>query len=145
MDPETFWNKFSELSGITVAYQAWSFGVEADALAALVLQGEKTATASAYPLYEVEKEALPKVDEYSVILNSQQEAVCIVKNTKVSIRSFDEVSENHAFKEGEGDKSLTYWRKIHQQLFTEWLAEADLVFTEKMPVVCEEFEVVYPE
>ncbi|WP_161979215.1 ASCH domain-containing protein [Streptococcus sp. S784/96/1] len=123
---------------------AWAFGAEPDELAQLVLAGTKTATASAYDLYQLENEPLPKVGTYDVVLDSQDEAVCIIEITKVSVVPFNEVSSDHAFKEGEGDKSLAYWRQVHQDLFTQWLGECDLTFTENSKIVLEEFRVVYP-
>lgn len=124
-------------------YDAWAFGVDADALAHLVLTGEKTATASAYPLYELEGEPLPEEGEYSVILDSGDHAVCVIQTTKVSVVPFCRVTAEHAYKEGEGDRSLGYWRKVHEKVFSQWLAEAGLEFTPDMRVVCEEFAVVY--
>ena len=32
---------------------------------------------------------------------------------------FDEVSKEHAYKEGEGDRSLAYWRDVHEDFFAE--------------------------
>ena len=84
-------------------FDAWAFGVEADLLADLVLKGEKTATASAYDLYSLEDEPLPQEGTFDVILDSQNQAVCIVEITKVSGRILNQVSAEHAFKEGEGD------------------------------------------
>lgn len=46
--------------------------------------------------------------------------------------------------EGEGDKSLAYWRQVHEEFFTEWLEEAGLTFTPDSKVVLEEFRKVYP-
>ncbi|WP_153992207.1 ASCH domain-containing protein, partial [Streptococcus suis] len=43
------------------------------------------------------------------------------------------------------EKSLIHWRQVHEELFTIWLAEAGLTFTDDMLVVCEEFELVYPK
>ena len=57
---------------------------------------------------------------------------------------FCQVSADHAFKEGEGDKSLTYWQQVHQAFFTECLAEAGLEFSQESGVVLEEFRKVYP-
>ena len=124
-------------------YEAWAFGVEADLLAHLVAIGEKTATASAYPLYELENEPLPKKGAYSVILDSNDNAVCIIQTQKVTIVPFNEVTTEHAYKEGEGDKSLGYWREVHEKFFSECLNEAGLKFTSNMKVVCEEFSVVF--
>ena len=47
-----------------------------------------------------------------------------------------------ASKEGEGDRSLEYWRTVHRRFFTEELQEPGLPFDEKLELVCEEFEVV---
>ena len=56
---------------------------------------------------------------------------------------FRDVSEDHAYKEGEGDRSLAYWRQVHEELFTKWLAEIGLSFSPESKVVLEEFQVVY--
>ena len=120
-----------------------AFGAEQDLLAHLVVTGEKTATASAYPLYELENEPLPKVGSYSVILDSKNNAVCIIQTKKVTVVPFCDVSAEHAYKEGEGDKTLDYWREVHEKVFTQWLNECGLKFTKDMKVVCEEFSVAY--
>ena len=129
--------------GSSAGCDAWAFGDKADELAELVVQGIKTATSSAYALYEIDGEALPEVGEYSVILDSHDNARCVIKTTRVYVTSFDKVSEAHACKEGEGDRSLAYWREVHEKFFTDCLSEAGLTFSEKMEVVCEEFEIVY--
>ena len=131
-------------SGLEGEYEAWSFGGDPDGLAALVFSGKKTATASAFPCYEEEGEPLPEPGEYSVILDSRDEAICIIKTTKVYITPFNEVTERHARMEGEGDLSLKYWREVHRDFFIGELAEIGRSFTEDMPVVCEEFERAYP-
>lgn len=145
MTAAALWAEFQQIAPIDVEYEAWNFGVGADGLAALVMSGVKTATASAYPLYEVDAEPIPVVGEYSVILDSKEEAVCIIRTSKVTVLPFSEVGADHAFREGEGDKSLAYWRAVHEAFFTDEMVAAGLVFTEAMPVVCEEFEVVYPK
>ena len=144
MTAEELWREFRENSRIEdCEYGAWSFGVEPDLLAMLVSSGEKTATASAYPLYELENEPLPEAGAYDVILDYKGAAVCIVQTAKVSVVPFDAVTAEHAYKEGEGDKSLAFWREVHEKVFTEWMKEAGLQFTNDMKVVCEEFVVVY--
>lgn len=144
MTAEELWKKFQAEKGISEGdYEAWQFGGEPDLLAELVDRGIKTATASAYPLYEIEGEPLPEPVGYDVILNSNGEAVCIIRTTKVYVRKFSEIEAEHAYKEGEGDRSLDYWRSIHKDFFTKELAEYGLAFDEEMKVVCEEFELVY--
>lgn len=124
------------------SYESWQFGAKANELAKLVADGTKTATSSAFVLYG-DYEPLPKKDEYSIILDSNNEAICIIKTTKVYLERFSSISSEYALKEGEGDKSLAYWKKAHREFFTKELAEAGLEFDEDMIVVCEEFELVY--
>ena len=145
MTPQEMWNAYKQINpSIGDEIDAWAFGVEPDLLADLVLKGEKTATASAYDLYALEDESLPQEGKFDVILDSQNQAVCIVEITKVSVQPFNQVSAQHAFKEGEGDKTLAYWRQVHEGCFAEWLREAGLTFTPESKVVLEEFRKVYP-
>lgn len=144
MTEKELWKEFITKNNIDdCEYEAWSFGAEPDLLAELVASGEKTATSSAYPLYALENEPLSKVGVYDVILDSKGEAVCVIQTKKVYVIPFKEVTAEHAYKEGEGDKSLDFWRKVHEKFFTECMEEVDLKFTSDMEVVCEEFEVVY--
>ena len=138
MTAEELWKQ----SGLTGEYEAWGFGTDADYLAELVKTGKKTATSSAHIFYEIEDEELPKEGEMSIILDSADEAVCIIKTTKVYVVPFNQVTEDHAAKEGEGDCSLEYWRKVHREFFTEELKEIEKEFEENMLVVCEEFVVL---
>ena len=139
MTAEEMW----KASGLTGEYEAWSFGGDPDGLANLVARGIKTATCSAYELYEIEGEALPEIGERSVILDSKENAICIIETTKVYLKRFDEVAADHAFKEGEGDRSLTYWRKVHRDFFEGEMKTVGRHFDEKMMLVCEEFGVIY--
>ena len=145
MTPQEMWNAYKKINpSIGDEIDAWAFGLEPDLLADLVLRGEKTATASAYDLYALEAESLPQEGTFDVSLDSQNQAVCIVEITRVSVQPFSQVSAQHAFKEGEGDKSLAYWRQVHEDFFTDCLGEAGLTFTPEIKVVLEEFRKVYP-
>ncbi|MFS9341313.1 ASCH domain-containing protein [Streptococcus australis] len=147
MTPQEMWNAYKQINPtIGDEVDAWAFGVDSDLLAELVFKGEKTATASAsaYDPYEVEDEPFPQEGTFDVILDSQDQAVCIVEVTKVSVQPFHQVSADHAFKEGEGDKSLPYWRQVHEDFFKACLGEAGLTFTPESKVVLEEFRKVYP-
>ena len=122
MTAEQMWHAYCESSGVSeqTPYSAWAFcggGAVGDELAQLVLAGTKTATASALA-FELEKEPLPKVGEYSVILLDSGEAAGVICDTKVTLVPFDEVSGAHAVREGEGDRSLAYWKKVHREAFT---------------------------
>ena len=124
---------------------AWHYsGEDGDRLAELTARGIKTATSSAYPVYEAVGETLPRSGEYSVVTRRDGTAVCVVYTSKVYVIPYKDVSEAHAWREGEGDRSLSYWRKVHQAFFTECLEQQGLLFSEEMSVVCEEFSRVFP-
>ena len=144
MTAEELWNEYAQKAGIEhTDYEAWTFGDAADDLAALVVSGRKTATASAFPLYELEQEPLPQEGEYSVILDSREQAVCVIRTERVYTVPFREVGEEQARREGEGNLSLAYWREVHERFFRQEMEEAGLTFDEDMLVVCEEFSCVY--
>lgn len=144
MDAKTMWEQYAIPKEIVAEYDAWCFGDDADTLAKLVLAGTKTATASAHPIYELEDEELPQEGQYSVVLWRDGGAACIIKTTRVYIVPFSQVSAEQAYREGEGDRSLAYWQKVHRAFFTREMEDAGLTFTEDMKVVCEEFIRVFP-
>lgn len=141
------WQQFVDNRAIDeTKYDSWSFGSNeeiADQLADLVLQGKKSATASLYRLYEIEKETIPRAGEYSVILDGSERERCIIQTTNVKLMAFEEVEASFASKEGEGDLSLSYWKSVHREAFSEELKPYGIPFDEKMLVVLEEFKVVY--
>lgn len=145
MKAQQMWQKFISVCPEyqNQSYQAWSYGVAPDELARLTIEQVKTATASAYEEYAIENEALPQVGTLNIILDANDEAVCITKTIKVSVVPFLEVSEEHAFKEGEGDQSLRYWREVHEAFFEKTYKQSGLAFHDNILVVCEEFEVIY--
>jgi len=147
MNEKEMWDLYIKSNDVkSKAYDAWSFGggpSMANELATLVVNGIKTATTSAYQLYELENSPLPPIGGLNIILDAHNNAVCITETTKVYTCPFLEVSEEHAFKEGEGDKSLKYWRKVHKDFFSRELKAYNLDFDEKMLVVCEEFKVIF--
>lgn len=144
MTAEQMWQAFSYKTGICAEYEAWAFGDDGDHLADLVLRGIKSATCSALALYELDGEPLPEVGQYSVILDSRDQAVCIIQTTRVYQTPFRQITAEHAFREGEGDRSLAYWQKVHEAFFTVELQEAGLSFDRDLMLVCEEFQRLYP-
>ncbi len=60
-------------------------------LAQLVIDGIKTATCSCHIFYELENEPLPTTNDYSIILNSQDEPVAIIKTIEVTVTPMNEV------------------------------------------------------
>ena len=127
-----------------VAPPAWAFGRnpgQADRLLALVVDGTKTATAGARAEYDAEGAPLPQRGELSILLDGAGHPRALIETTAVDVRAFDEVDEEHAHLEGEGDRSLAHWRSAHEQFF----ADGAGGFTPDMDVVLERFRVVFAQ
>jgi uncharacterized protein YhfF len=81
----------------------------ADELLALVIKGVKTATCST--------EDEPNSGERWVVLDGRGEPRCVIESTEVTYRRFNEIDATFAHDEGEGDRSLAYWRGAHRAYF----------------------------
>jgi len=117
---------------------------DANELAQLVLAGEKRATSPSLWWFEANGESIPAEGDLEVVTNWDGEAQCIVETTKVEIVPFNEISEEYAQTEGEGDKSLDYWRHVHWAYYQRELRDTDFDRVEDMPIVCMRFRVVFP-
>ena len=110
----------------------WTFGICTDKLINFVLEDKKTATTS---LYEIDN--LPNVGDISVLTDSDDNNICIVKTKEVIVTEFKNITQDLAKLEGESD-SLDEWRKIHIDYFS----KINSNFTEDTKVMFEIFEVV---
>ena len=70
--------------------------------------------------------------------------VCVIRTTEVRIQPLDQVDAAFAWDEGEGDRSLTYWRDAHIGFFIRMCAARGEVFGEEMETVLERFAMVWP-
>ena len=159
-DIDAFWERaqrHAELGGVpgymgveplsVLRPPAWAFGAtpqEADELLGLVMDGTKTATASALWDYEAEGEDLPTVGTLGIVLDSSGQPRALVVTSGVRTVAFDHVDDEHAYAEGEGDRTLAYWRRVHEDFFTRH-ASHDRGFSPDMPVVLEQIELLYAE
>ena len=128
-----------------VLAEGWGDGPQmADELGALIAAGTKTATCSALAEWKYDGDELPVPGVLTVVLDGSDEPLCIVETTEVNILPFNQVPADFAYDEGEGDRSLAYWRKAHQQFFKRTFERIGGQFTEDMLLVCERFRVIYP-
>jgi uncharacterized protein YhfF len=123
---------------IPKAYQglrSFAFGDSpalADELLELVLKGVKTATCSTE-----DEPNMSKPGERWIVLDGRGHPRCVIESTEVSFRRYGEVDTAFAHDEGEGDRSLAYWRSAHRRYF-ERLGR----FSEDMMLMCERFRLV---
>lgn len=148
-----FWEQYlaglpPETKSSRIGFTAWSFGNSpemAARLGRLVLAGVKTATASLLWEYETSGEALPAPGDFSIILDGNGNPLGIIETLEVEIKPFNRVDERFAFDEGEGDRTLDYWRSVHRGFFGQSCAALNRTPAEDMPVVCERFRLVFPK
>jgi uncharacterized protein YhfF len=144
-----FWNEFvasTDNAFEQQAYESFAFGDHealANELAALVLAGVKRATTGAVWSYEAEGERLPAPGDLSVVMSWAGQPLCVIETTSVEVLPFSQVSAEFAAAEGEGDRSLEFWRESHRAYFTRECQRVGREFTEDMLVSCERFKVVY--
>jgi uncharacterized protein YhfF len=104
----------------------------ADQLLELVIKGIKTATCST----EDEPNTSAPGERW-IVLDGRGEPRCVIETTEVTYRRFNEVDATFASDEGEGDRSLAYWRDAHRAYFG-----ALGRFSEDMRLMCERFRLI---
>lgn len=111
-------------------------------LTALVLAGKKTASCSSLYSFDIDMIPLPKKNSYYILTDFCGNPVCVIRDTNVSVLSFDDVTWELASREEE-NTSIEDWRESRADFFEEEAAVMGYTFSKSMPVVFEEFEVVY--
>ncbi|MEM9362683.1 MAG: ASCH domain-containing protein [Bacteroidota bacterium] len=92
---------------------------------------------------QLRKEALPKIGDLAIVTDWNGKAKTIIQTTGVRLIPYFAIREEHARMEGEGDKSLEYWKKVHWAYYTRELSEFGRIPRESMIVVFEQFEKLY--
>lgn len=115
----------------------------ANECAKLVQKGVKRATSHSLLGLQLRNERLPKIGDFRIVTDWGGTAKCIVRTTAVQLKPLFSIDENYAQKEGEGNKSLAYWKETHWEYYTNELAPFNRTPKESMIVVCEEFEKVF--
>ena len=110
----------------------WQFGINNDKLVELVLEGKKTATTS------LDSTNVSKPGERSILTFENEKKACIVETKKVIITKFKNITSEMAFLEGEGNRTLDYYKKAHADYFK----TIEPNFNDETEVCFEIFEVI---
>ena len=141
------WNAFLATRQVSAQpYDVFHFAdseAVAHELAELVMAGTKRATAGLLWSAEAEGRAIPQPGDLSVVTLWDGTPRCIIETRIVDILPYDAVPASFAAIEGEGDKSLAYWRRVHWEYFGRVCDRLGRPATLQMPVICEQFEVVF--
>ena len=143
-----FWKRFVKSQGIDnrpcpVAFYFCDNRHDADSCAALVVAGIKQATAPSQWWFDKHKQSLPRIGEYFVVTNWNGEPQAVIQTTAVLIVPFGQVDAAFAYAEGEGDRSLAEWRRVHRSYYTREMGCDESEITDDFAVVCHHFRCVY--
>lgn len=116
---------------------------DAKECAQLTREGIKQATSTSLWWFEKNHADLPEVGNIYVVTDWYKIAKAIVKVVKVEQTPYNQITEEYAAIEGEGDKSLAYWKKVHWDYYSREMEEFDEKPTEDMVIVCEQFETIF--
>ena len=112
--------------------ERWTFGINANQLVELVLEGKKTATTYLYEDDEKYKE-----NDISILTDINGNDVCLIQTKKIIITIFKNITWDLAILEGENN-SLDDWRKEHYNFFKKINPD----FNKDTKVVFEIFEMI---
>lgn len=147
-DRSSIWEEFCADKGISAPCPpSDQFGDTpelADALAKLVLKGQKQATCELKRWFDSRGLALPAIGDHWIIVDGSGAEQCIIETTKVDLCRVEQVDEAFAWDEGEGDRSLAYWKDAHDAYFARQAERDGFTYTEDMTCVCERFKLVWP-
>lgn len=143
-----FWQDFLRETGRradTVPYEVFHFCMTeelANSLLQLVLAGKKTATTSSLPLYETAGQRQPRPGDLSVVTDWAGTPHCVIETTAVCKMLFRAMTYEICKREGEDD-TLESWQQGHARVFTEEGEQMGYVYSPDMPIVFEDFKLVY--
>ena len=107
-----------------------------------VVEGIKRATTTSTWWFETFKYPLPKIGDLYIVTDWEGIAKAIIQTIKIEKTPFNKVTSEYAEIEGEGDKSLAYWNKVHWDYYSREMNEKGEHPTEDMLLVCEQFKVI---
>ncbi len=145
---DDFWQAFLQQAGLpmdTPCYDVFCFGcgeISANSLLDLVLSGQKRATTSCLLAFRAAGMAAPQAGSFSIVTDFQGQPRCVIETKATVALLFREMTFDVCVREGE-DTSLASWRRNHEKFFREEGAALGYNFSEDMPILFEDFEVVY--
>lgn len=105
----------------------------------------KQATSESLWWFQTNNTRLPTVGDLAIVTYWDSQLKAIIKTTGVQIVKFKDVTADFAYTEGEGDRSLAYWEKVHWDHYTEEMRPYSKYPEPEMDIVYEYFETIWPK
>jgi len=143
-----FWEKVKTVCGIEGDFtDAWGFGDTPEVkqeLLDLILEGKKRASTNL--LIESELAGYPSsgVGQFHIILDGNDVPTAVIQTVSLRKAKFNDIDEDHAYWEGEEDRTVESYLKEHVKYYTRVGKTLGFIFHEDLEVEFERFELIYP-
>jgi len=146
---ESLWSEFLDKNPdnkgkeVPISFYFCDNKKDADECANLVVKNIKRATATSLWWFEKNNEPLPKIGDQYIVTDWDGNAKSVIEVIKVKETPYNQITAEFAQTEGEGDKSLSYWKKVHKAYYSREMEPFNEKFDENMIIVCEYFKTIY--
>ena len=146
---EKFWMEFLKLNPdnekkqLPESFYFCDNEKDANECADLVINKIKRATATSLWWFEKNNQPLPKIGDQAIITDWNGTPKAVIETIKIEPTPYNEITPEFADIEGEGDKSLEYWKKVHKAYYQREMEPHGENFDENMIIICEHFETIY--
>ncbi|MDG2314975.1 MAG: ASCH domain-containing protein [Flavobacteriaceae bacterium] len=146
---EKLWNDFlnnnpqNKIKETPLSFYFCDNKKDADHCAELVVKGIKQATATSLWWYEKNDTPLPRVGDKYIVTDWDGNARAIIETIRVEQVLYNKITPEFAEIEGEGDKSLGYWKKVHKAYYKREMKIHSEQFDESMIIVCEYLKKIF--
>lgn len=146
---ENIWSDFrkkiphNKIKEIPLSFYFCDNQKDANECAELVVKGIKQATATSLWWFEKNNEQIPKIGDQYIVTDWNGNAKAIIETTKIEKVPYRDITSEFAETEGEGDKSLEYWKRVHKAYYKREMEPQGDNFDENMIIVCEYFKTIY--
>ncbi len=143
-----FWEKIKRETGIegdfTDAYGIGDSPELKQELLELILEGKKRASTTLVRESMLEGWPESEVGQYNIVLDGDDEPAAVIRTVSVRRCRFSEVDEEHAYWEGEDERTLDAYIREHTKYYTRIGGRLGFEFTPDMEVILDRYELVYP-
>ena len=108
----------------------------------LVREGKKRATARLDMEFEKYGISRRSPGDLWLVTDTNGDPACLIRITDVQAWPFLAVPLSFAQREGEGDNSLEYWRRVHKEYFVLQCEQWAVMWRDDLLVCCEGFDLI---
>ena len=143
-----FWDRVKRETGVegdfTDAYGIGDSSELKQVFLELILEGKKRASTTLVRESMLEGWPEPEVGQYNIVLDGDDEPAVVIRTVSVRRCRFSEVDEEHAYWEGEDERTLDAYIREHTKYYTRIGRRLGFEFTPDMEVILDRYELVYP-